>query len=103
MYLQELLEHQSYNMRLNEFYNPEFDEFQKKHQDDTRKPKMTLETLGKLRKSRELQRAEEFARLSQNQETAMADVRALSEEWMIAEEELTINLRQESNEEIVLE
>ena len=60
MYPQEHLEHQSYNMRLNEFYNPEFDEFQKQHQDDTRKPKMTLETLGKLRKSRELQRAEEL-------------------------------------------
>lgn len=47
-------------MRLNEFYNPEFDEFQKQHQDDTRKSKMTLETLGKLRKVREVQRAEEL-------------------------------------------
>lgn len=47
-------------MRLNEFYNPEFDEFQKRHQDDTRKSKMTLETLAKLRKVREVQRAEEL-------------------------------------------
>jgi hypothetical protein len=47
-------------MRLYEFYNPEFDEYQKRNQDDTRKSKMTLETLGRLRKVRELQRAEEL-------------------------------------------
>ena len=45
-------------MRLNEFYNPEFDEFQKKHEEDTRKSKLTLEQLGKLRKVREIKQDE---------------------------------------------
>lgn len=47
-------------MRLIEFYNPEFDEFQKRNAEDTRTPKMTLETLSKLRKAREIKRAEEL-------------------------------------------
>ena len=47
-------------MRLIEFYNPEFDEFQRRNKEDSRKPKMTLETLSKLRKAREIKRAEEI-------------------------------------------
>lgn len=46
-------------MRLVEFYNPEFDEFVEKQEDDTRKAKLTLEQINKLRKYRELQKAEE--------------------------------------------
>jgi len=45
-------------MRLNEFYNPEFDEFQKRSQDDTRKPKLTLEQLNKMRKIKAIKHAE---------------------------------------------
>ena len=41
-------------------YNPEFDEFQRRNKEDSRKPKMTLETLSKLRKAREIKRAEEI-------------------------------------------
>ena len=37
-------------MRLVEFYNPELDEFVKRSKEDTRKSKLTLEELGKLRK-----------------------------------------------------
>jgi len=47
-------------MKLVEFYNPEFDEFQKRNATDTRTPKMTLETLSKLRKAREIKKAEEL-------------------------------------------
>jgi hypothetical protein len=47
-------------MRLNEFYNPEFDAFQRRQQDDTRKSKLTLETLNKLRKVRAIKQAEEI-------------------------------------------
>jgi hypothetical protein len=47
-------------MRLDEFYNPEFDDFQKRSQDDTRKSKLTLEMLNKLRKVREIKKAEEL-------------------------------------------
>ena len=41
-------------MRLIEFYNPELDEFVKRSKEDTRKSKLTLEELGKLRKVRDL-------------------------------------------------
>lgn len=47
-------------MRLDEFYNPEFDEFVKRQRDDTRKPKLTLEQINKLRKYRELKKAEDI-------------------------------------------
>ena len=49
-----------YNMRLNEFYNPEFDEFQKADAEKRRKPKLTLEQLNKLRKVRSIKRAEDI-------------------------------------------
>lgn len=49
-----------YNMRLNEFYNPEFDEFQKADSDKRRKPKLTLEQINKLRKVRAIKRAEDI-------------------------------------------
>ena len=49
-----------YNMRLNEFYNPEFDEFQKADAEKRRKPKLTLEQLNKLRKVRAIKRAEDI-------------------------------------------
>ena len=45
-------------MRLDEFYNPEKDRSAKKHIDDTRKTKLTLETLSKLRKYREIKKSE---------------------------------------------
>lgn len=47
-------------MRLNEFYNPEFDEYQKANSEQRRKPKMTLEQLNKLRKVRAIKRAEDI-------------------------------------------
>lgn len=47
-------------MRLYEFYNPEFDEFQKRHEEDTRKPKLTLEQLNKMRKIKEIKKAEDI-------------------------------------------
>lgn len=47
-------------MRLIEFYNPEFDEFQKADSEKRRKPKMTLEQLNKLRKVRSIKRAEDI-------------------------------------------
>lgn len=47
-------------MRLNEFYDPQFDEFVKRQRDDTRKPKLTLEQINKLRKYRELKKAEDI-------------------------------------------
>ena len=46
-------------MRLIEFYNPEADEFIKRHKNDTRKSKFTLEALNKLRKVREIKKAEQ--------------------------------------------
>ena len=49
-----------YNMRLIEFYNPEFDDFQKADSEKRRKPKMTLEQLNKLRKVRAIKRAEDI-------------------------------------------
>jgi hypothetical protein len=47
-------------MRLTEFYNPENDTWQRRNKGDTRKPKLTLEQLNKLRKVREIKRAEEI-------------------------------------------
>jgi hypothetical protein len=47
-------------MRLNEFYSPENDSWQRQNKGDTRKPKLTLEQLNKLRKVREIKRAEEI-------------------------------------------
>jgi hypothetical protein len=45
-------------MRLNEFYEPANDELQKRNPDDTRKAKLTLEELNKLRKVRDIRNAE---------------------------------------------
>ena len=53
-------EFQEYNMRLDEFYNPEFDEFQRKQQDDTRKATLTLEQLNRMRKIKQIKKAEEI-------------------------------------------
>ena len=55
-------------MRLVEFYNPENDKATPRDFDDTRKGGLTLEALNKLRKYRELKKAEnleqeEFASL----------------------------------------
>jgi len=47
-------------MRLNEFYNPENDDWQRRDAGDTRKPKLTLEQLNKLRKVREIKKAEQI-------------------------------------------
>ncbi len=47
-------------MRLTEFYSPENDVWQRRDKGDTRKPKLTLEQLNKLRKVREIKRAEEI-------------------------------------------
>ena len=47
-------------MRLNEFYNPEFDDFQNKNPEERRKSKLTLEQLNKLRKVRSIKRAEDI-------------------------------------------
>jgi hypothetical protein len=46
-------------MRLDEFYSPEQDRSVKYHQDDTRKSRLTLEILNRLRKLRDIERAEE--------------------------------------------
>ena len=45
-------------MRLNEFYNPQNDEANTRDFDDTRKGRLTLEALNKLRKYRELKKSE---------------------------------------------
>jgi hypothetical protein len=55
-------------MRLTEFYNPENDRTVGRTLDDTRKAKLTLKTLNKLRKYREIKKSEnleqrEFASL----------------------------------------
>jgi hypothetical protein len=47
-------------MRLDEFYNPEADEIDGRKDTDTRKPRLTLKQIGKLRKMREAKRLEEF-------------------------------------------
>lgn len=46
-------------MRLNEFYNPNEDNFVKRDQEDARKNKLTLKELNKLRKVRDIKKAEE--------------------------------------------
>ena len=45
-------------MKLNEFYEPAKDTVQQRHKTDTRKKMLSLEELGKLRKIRELKKAE---------------------------------------------
>ncbi len=45
-------------MRLDEFYNPQNDKATPRDFDDTRKGRLTLEALNKLRKYRELKKAE---------------------------------------------
>lgn len=45
-------------MRLNEFYNPEEDKYTQQTVSDTRKSKMTLEQLNKLRKYRDIKKKE---------------------------------------------
>jgi len=45
-------------MRLVEFYDPQKDRSANRDFDDTRKGRLTLETLGKLRKYRELKKKE---------------------------------------------
>ena len=57
-------------MRLDEFYNPQNDRSPKRDFDDTRKTKLTLETLNKLRKYRELKKQENI----QQAEFASIDV-----------------------------
>ena len=47
-------------MRLVEFYNPEFDDFQKADSEKRRKPKLTLEKISQLRKVRTIKRAEDI-------------------------------------------
>lgn len=46
-------------MRLREFYNPEEDQLDSRKPEDTRKSKLTLEELNKLRKYRDIKTAEE--------------------------------------------
>ena len=46
-------------MRLDEFYNPENDDYSKRSADDERKVKLTLEMLGKMRKVKDIKTAEE--------------------------------------------
>jgi len=45
-------------MRLNEFYTPEKDKSVQRSSDDVRKSKLTLEELNKLRKYRDIKKAE---------------------------------------------
>tara|TARA_Y200000002_G_C22207074_1_gene465805 strand:+ start:97 stop:306 length:210 start_codon:yes stop_codon:yes gene_type:complete len=47
-------------MRLNEFYNPKDDKFTKRVATDTRKGKLTLAELNKLRKVRDIKQAEQI-------------------------------------------
>ena len=49
-------------MRLDEFYNPEKDRQATRKLDDTRKAKLTLEALNKLRKYKELKKSEDMER-----------------------------------------
>jgi len=46
-------------MRLDEFYNPEEDNYTRRKEDDTRKPVLTLRSINKLRKYRNVKKAEE--------------------------------------------
>ncbi len=43
---------------LNEYYDPELDDYSKAELDDTRRPRLTLRHLNKLRKVRELRKME---------------------------------------------
>jgi hypothetical protein len=45
-------------MRLDEFYDPENDQLDKREAEDTRKNKLTLEDLNKLRKYRDIKQQE---------------------------------------------
>jgi hypothetical protein len=47
-------------MRLDEFYHPEQDDAILRKPEDTRKPKLTLEILNKMRKVKEIKQAEEI-------------------------------------------
>lgn len=47
-------------MRLDEFYNPNDDKWAYRNADDTRKPKLTLELIGKLRRYRTIKQAEDL-------------------------------------------
>jgi len=47
-------------MRLNEFYKPENDKFTQRKETDTRKGKLTLKELNKLRKIRDIKTAEQI-------------------------------------------
>ena len=47
-------------MRLDEFYNPEDDKGVQFKATDNRKPRLTLEQLNKLRKIREIKKAEDI-------------------------------------------
>lgn len=47
-------------MRLNEFYNPKSDQETVVKRDDTRKPRLTLRALNKLRCIKNIKRAEEI-------------------------------------------
>ena len=49
-------------MRLDEFYNPQKDRQATRKLDDTRKAKLTLEALNKLRKYKELKKSEDMER-----------------------------------------
>lgn len=49
-------------MKLNEFYNPEEDKLDHRSPEDTRKPVLTLKELNKLRKYREIKKAENIDR-----------------------------------------
>ena len=61
-------------MRLNEFYDPEQDQVDHRSKDDTRKSKLRLRELNKLRKYREIKNLEKiehekFARIMYAQPT----------------------------------
>lgn len=47
-------------MRLDEFYNPENDDYTHREEGDTRKSKLTLKDLNKLRKYRDIKNAEKI-------------------------------------------
>ena len=49
-------------MRLDEFYNPQKDRQATRKLDDTRKAKLTLEALNKLRKYKDLKKSEDMER-----------------------------------------
>jgi hypothetical protein len=51
---------QEFNMRLDEFYNPEEDTVTGRKSNENRKARLTLKQVNKLRKMREAKRLEEF-------------------------------------------